>query len=522
MTIAPPTPYEYAADLLDPPEDPYIADPDGWTASRLGEHTTDDQKRVMRSVVEHRYTAVRSCHDVGKSFSASRLATWWIDVHPPGEAFVVTTAPTAPQVGAILWREIGRAHRMGKLPGYVTGKNEWKLTWGVGRERTAELVAYGRKPADYDPSGFTGIHARYVLVIIDEACGVPKALYEAVDSLATNEHARVLAIGNPDDPASYFAEVCKPRSGWNLIHIDALTTPNFTREAIAKHPELRRYMIQQGIKPSTEKIPDRLRDMLVSPTWVAERIKRWGVDSPVFASKVRGQFPIVGIDTLIHPHWVTLAQARETVPQPFMSRMGVDVARYGTDHTVILLRQGGHCRVIEDIPYGPVTEVAGLVQQHGYATSNPGPVACVDDVGVGGGVTDILVEDKYPCIPIIGGAAATQLLPNGKPRFINKRAELYWNLREALAGASGTGEDGWLDLDPDDDELAAQLTNVKYGVNRHGQIWVETKEEMKSRGVASPDRADALCYSVAPDELRTTSHVRKDAMLTHDLLETQW
>ena len=142
-TAAPPDPLAYAADLLDPPEDPYLHDPDGWTRTRLGEHTTDDQITIMRSVVDHRYVAVPSCHDVGKSFSAARITAWWLDVHPPGEAFVVTTAPTAAQVSGILWREIGKAHRKGKLKGYVTGANEWKLHWGVGREQTTELVAVG-------------------------------------------------------------------------------------------------------------------------------------------------------------------------------------------------------------------------------------------------------------------------------------------------------------------------------------------------------------------------------------------
>jgi hypothetical protein len=150
------------------------------------------------------------------------------------------------------------------------------------------------------------------------------------------------------------------------------------------------------------------------------------------------------------------------------------------------------------------------------------PIACVDDVGVGGGVTDILEEEKYPVIPIIGGAAAVQKLPNGKPRFVNKRAELYWNLREAFAGPSGTGDDGWLDLDVEDTDLHGQLTDIKYGVNRHGQIWVETKEEMKARGVDSPDRADALCYSVAPDELHMAPEIRPEGMLTHDLLTKAW
>lgn len=512
------------ADRLDPPPDPYKDEPVRWTREKMQEWVTRDQEAIMRSVVEHRYTAAQSCHDVGKSWTASRITAWWLDSHPPGEAFVVTTAPTAAQVGAILWREIGKAHRKADLMGYVTGSNEWKIGHKNG---SPELVAYGRKPADYDATGFQGIHARFVLVIMDEACGIPKLLYDAVDSLATNEHARVLAIGNPDDPSSHFRVVCKPGSGWNVVQIDALRSPRFNIHEVRKHPELLRYMIEQGVAPTDEVIPEDLKDLLVSPTWVAERIKRWGTGSPIFQSKVRGQFPTVSSDTLINPHWVTLAAARELKPTPTAAKFGVDVARYGTDRSIILLRQGGHCRVVTEIASGPTTELVGKVVEHGHAhMAHPAifPTVCVDDVGVGGGVTDMLREQGYPVVPIIGGAAAKQLMPNGKPRFVNKRSELWWNMREAFAGPSGTGEDGWLDIDPQDDELLAQLSNVKYKVNSHGQIAVEGKDEMKARGVSSPDRGDALAYALAPDLPDEAAMVRHhpESMITSDVAEMEW
>jgi hypothetical protein len=209
-----------------------------------------------------------------------------------------------------------------------------------------------------------------------------------------------------------------------------------------------------------------------------------------------------------------------------MARQGVDVARYGTDHTIILLRQGGHARVVVDIPYGPVTQTAGEVvrvgEEIGGGIGLVLPVACVDDDGVGGGVVDILAEQGYPHVPILGGSSCKQIMRNGKPRFINRRSELWWNLREALAGPSGTGEDGWLDIDPEDDMLAGQLTSIKYSVNRYGQIAVETKDQMAQRKLSSPDRADALCYSVCPDEARMTHRAMTSNMITGDLLTKKW
>jgi hypothetical protein len=103
---------------------------------------------------------------------------------------------------------IGQAHRKGKLPGRITLDDEWYM--GPGGK---ELVAFGHKPADHDQSAFQRIRALSPLILVDEACGVPKLIFDAVDALATNSNARVLPIGNPDDPASHFAQICTPGLG---------------------------------------------------------------------------------------------------------------------------------------------------------------------------------------------------------------------------------------------------------------------------------------------------------------------
>src|SRR5262249_41588035 len=153
----------------------------------------------------------------GKSYTAAQIAAWWLDGHPVGEAVVVTTAPTDRQVKVVLWKEIRRVHSKAQLAGR-TNQKEWLMTPEGGEE---EIVAFGMKPADYDPAAFQGIHARYVLVIYDEACGIPGAgaqpssgshmnassLWEAGDSLLTNDDCRMLAIGNPDDPSAEFARI---------------------------------------------------------------------------------------------------------------------------------------------------------------------------------------------------------------------------------------------------------------------------------------------------------------------------
>ena len=201
-----------------------------WVNNRLGDSLWSKQRDICASVSDHRRTAVRSCHSAGKSFIASRIVSWWIARDKPGHAFVVTSAPTNPQVRAILWKEINRVHAKGNLPGR-TNQTEWKLEV-LGKE---ELVAFGRKPSDYDPTSFQGIHAPRVLVVFDEACGMPSLLWEAADSLISNDESKILVIGNPDDASTEFANVCKPGSGWNVIEIAAFDTPNFTGEPMPSH-----------------------------------------------------------------------------------------------------------------------------------------------------------------------------------------------------------------------------------------------------------------------------------------------
>src|SRR4051794_2006067 len=154
----------------------------------LGEFLWSKQREVLQAVRDYRYVAVKSVHDTGKSHTASRLVCWWLSVM--ADPFATTTAPTTKQVHAILWRYIGQAHRKGNLPGRITLDDEWYM--GPGGE---ELVAFGRKPADHDQSAFQGSHALNPLILVDEACGVPKSIFDAVDALATNSNARVLAIG---------------------------------------------------------------------------------------------------------------------------------------------------------------------------------------------------------------------------------------------------------------------------------------------------------------------------------------
>lgn len=466
--------------LAPTPESIAVPHPVTWVHGQLGEFLWSKQIEIMEALKQHRKVAVQSCHGIGKSYGASRAVAWWIDGHPVGEAMAITTAPSSHQVRSILWGEIGKAHRKGGLPGYITRGQvpEWIID--------SQQVAFGRKPADYVDQDeartqFQGIHARYLLVVLDEACGVPQWLWEATETLVTNESSRILAIGNPDDPTSHFAKMCAPGSGWHVIKVSAFDTPNFTGEPV----------------------PEQLRDSLVSQLWVQEREREWGVESPLYISKVLGEFPEVADDVIISPRLIREAHGRDlsgnAIADP--GRFGMDVARFGQDETCIYRNRGGMIR-LEDAWRKADTDVSrvraqALLERDRYRQMT------IDGPGLGAGIYDPLAANGFNVQYFDGGTAA-----NSASRFFNRSAEAWWSFREGL-------EHGLIDLDPEDLVLASQLQSRRWKLDSSGRrIQVERKEDMAKRGLKSPDRADAAILSWY-EGVKTiedmTAFLRKDA-----------
>jgi hypothetical protein len=434
----------------------YRQDPVAWMKDRPGEVPWSKQAEIAYSVRDNRQTAVPACHDSGKSWAAAAIALWWIDVHQPGEAFVVTTAPTAHQVKAILWREMNRMHAKAGLSGQMN-KTDWSID--------GQLVAFGRKPSDYDPAVLQGSHANKMLVILDEACGISRSIWTQAETLITSEGSRLLAIGNPDDASGPFAKACRPGSGYNVIKISAFDTPNFTGEVVAP----------------------AVGAQLLGKTWVEERRQRWGEGSGLYTAKVLGEFPDLSDDSLLSVSWVERARER-SLAEEGEGILGVDVARFGSAETVIALRRGGVVRVIYAHSGQDTMQTAGAVAQ---ALNKPRiGMAKIDDVGVGGGVLDRLRQLGLPAVGLNGGRR-----PRDRQRFVNARAEWYWHFRELL-------EHGEVDIDPDDEVLAEQLCSIKYKTDAFGRIQIESKDDMRRRGMASPDRADAVVLAFADGDFR--------------------
>lgn len=498
MSVLPPGVADYAYKALFPEPDPYANDPAGWVQGKLNGHLWSKQRDIAHSVLANRYTAVHAAHDAGKSYIATALLAWWIETHPLDEVFVVWTAPSYDQVNAVIGRELRAMHATAGLDGRVTLDDRWVVG--------DRLVGYGRKPADTgraketEGSGvvtaFQGIHARYVFVVIDEASGMKKPMFDAVDALVTNENARVLAIGNPDDPTSYFAKICQPGSqagkGWNVIHIDGLQTPNFTQE----------------------KIPERLRHMLLSPTWVQERRDRWGEDSPLWTAKVRGQFPLDDDRAVIPASLVAQARLLEDPvgadDDPIGGVLGCDIARDGSDSNTIVSVFKGRVEVIANFHEPDTTKTADRIEEELLSRDNAQGVlwkAVVDGDGMGGPVVDMLRRRGVPVVEFRGGERAQR-----PRRYRNRRGEAWFGVRNLL-------RDNALVL-PDDDDLAHDLSAPRW-VKDNGRLGVEVKDEIRKRLGRSPDLGDALVMACSVQPTAgdpNPTNRRKRGSLTSDLL----
>lgn len=493
----------------------YLGDILAWDEDKLRDHLWSGQQRILRAIQNNRRTAVISCHGSGKSFDAGIAVGWWLDTHVAGEAFVVTTAPTEPQVRVILWKEIGRVHSRGELKGRVNQK-EWIMDvtdpeTGIVKEET---VALGRKPNDYSPMSFQGKHAPFVLVIVDEANGVRGPLWEGFDSLLSNDDSKILLIGNPDDPTGEFFEACKPGSGYFVVQIGAFDSPNFTGETlpslIAKQLIGHVYVEEKRKKwaPSWTWTPDRSRCIPPPGASMEET-------HPFWQSKILGQFPVQSsIGSLIPLSWIRAAQAR-TLPAEGPNELGLDVgASEDGDPSCLGHRRGPVFRVLYEERQPDTMKTCGKLLQHLADPRYGADKAKVDYIGVGRGVVDRSREQNLPVYPISVGEAGTltvckacrhewdMLFPvNRCPKcgseliqkvFADLLSQLWWNIR-------GLFETGNIDIDAADEDLAGELLTIRWAPNSKGQTKVSY-----SNG-PSPNRADSLLMTFAPVVVRTAA-----------------
>lgn len=413
-------------------------------------------EQLVEAVASNPRVAVRAGHGTGKTFILARIALWWLYSFPPAK--VVTTAPTWSQVSDLLWRELESAYKTAAVP--MGGRLlQTELTVGP------EWFAIGISPQDTvsERSQGTvkgqGYHSPNLLVILDEAPGVPPSRWDTlVDSLPTGSHNHVVAVGNPTSPSGRFYD-CFTKPGWATLSISCLDHPN--------------------VVEGRDVIPGA-----VSREWVEDKRRQWGDSSPLWQAKVLGEFPTEGTDSLFPLGWLEEAVRFQGKPGPW--RYGIDVARFGDDSTVYA-RVGGEVAEVHEVHRKEDTQqTAGRIAQL-WAAGNVQAIG-VDDSGVGGGVTDRLNEQDIPVEPFNFGSGA-----NEPDRFANRRAEVYWHLHERLNPKS----EQRLSL-PDDDELKQELSATRLlPPDGRGRIRLAAKDDIKRAIGRSPDKADALAIANA-------------------------
>jgi hypothetical protein len=452
----------------------YADDPIGFVERGLREHLWSKQKEILTSLLDNKRTAVPACHGPGKSHLAARAVAWWAMSHPVGTARVVTTATNYRQVRGVLWPHIRRVAREHNLAGEVF-TTEWQIN--------GELVADGFSAYNHDETAVQGTHAPHLLVIVDEAGGITTTLGRALESLMTGGHTRLLVMGNPpvDSESSWFEQVCNS-SLYNVIPIAARDTPNFTGEPVGDWAS-----------------------NLVDQTWVDDVVQQFGADSPFVEARVHARFPRVTANRVLPFDWLERAAEMDDLPRGAV-RLGVDVASDGGDEFAIAEVDGMNASVLHKssgAANASAVDVAGIVLQHILAAESkhrerqtPEPVRVkIDAIGVGWGVVSILQawrgEQRHNA-EVVGVNVAER--SKDATRFSNQRAEMWWNMRTLLQiDVNNPQPQIKVELDQ---KTTAQLTSPIYKSDSAGRIQIESKKDMKRRGLGSPDRAEAVLLAL--------------------------
>lgn len=416
------------------------------------------QLEVLQSLRDNKYTAVKSGNTIGKSHVAALSVLWFIMTHRPSK--VITTAPTFLQVEDILWKEIASLYNKSKYP---LGGSLLKTNLTM----TDETFAMGISTNEV--YRFQGFHSPHMLVVIDEAAGVPPEIWEAIESL---HPYRVLAIGNPNEVAGNFYE-CFRSSLWKTISISC-------NEAV-----------------EWQKANGKIKG-LVSQEWIAERKEEWGEKSPEYQIHVAGEFPEQGPDTLINRAWVERARKGLDADDKLLEDeqeedstriIPCDVAtKHGDNETVIGYRYGHTLKSIKGYKHKLITDTTEMITSD--ALVKKADCAVVDADGVGEGLSDALYAKRAPVIEFHGGYGQKAI---DSQKFKNLRSQFYWIVAKKF-------EKGFYNLKYLDqfqyEVLKNQLCSIKVKPpDAMGRIQIETKEDMQARSIKSPDYADCFMMS---------------------------
>lgn len=445
-----------------PPENPilqfmlrYQDDPVGFVRNVLGVEPDPWQVTILGAVqAGERRISIRSGHGVGKTSLESWICCWALTCLPLVK--IVITAPSGPQLWDALYAEIKLW--MGHLPEallelFVIGADRIEA-----RSAPERVFLSARTSRAETPEAMQGVHAEggRVILIADEASGIPEQVYEAGAGSMSGEGCTTILAGNPTRAKGFFFDTHhKLKHMWMTVRVSCL--------------ECRR----------------------VSADFVSDMAARYGELSNAYRVRVLGEFPLSDDDTYVPLELVEAAQARDiSLDTSAAVLWGLDVARFGKDSCSLVKRRGNV------VPAPPrkwrgldTMQLVGALKNE-YDTSPPEDRPAeilVDVIGIGAGVVDRAIEIGLP-VRGINVAESPAFDPAGT--YSKLRDELWGKGRQWLERRSGR-------LAPSDDWL--ELCAPRFSFLSNGKLKVESKDEMRRRGLASPDSADAFLLTFASD-----------------------
>lgn len=423
------------------------------------------QEEALNAIRDNDRVAIRSGHGVGKSALEAWITLWWLCTRFPAK--IAATAPTAHQLEDVLWGEVAKWHRAIKLD-YFRSQLVIKGDRVELIEAPNESFAVARTARKEQPEAFQGFHSENMLFLVDEASGVEDIIFEVGEGAMSTRGAKTLMVGNPTRTSGYFYDAFhKGREYWRTMKV--------------------------GCADSSR----------VSEDYPKQMAERYGIDSNIYRVRVLGDFPLSEDDVVIPLHLCEAAKDRQVETYKVVPVWGLDVARFGSDRSALAKRKGN--ALMEPIKAWhqlDTMQVAGKVLLEWHTTPDnekPHSILC-DVIGIGAGVVDRLRELG---LPVIGINVAES--PSANERYMRLRDELWFKCREWFEAR---------DTKLDDDALVSELVGVKYKITSSGKLQVESKDEMKKRGVRSPDLADAFCLTMAAGAERYT-----DQQINH---EPEW
>lgn len=416
----------------------------------LGYEPWARQLEISKSIRDHRNTAIRSCNGAGKTYHIAHEALRFMFAYGPG-AVVINTAPVWTQVENQYWRYFRDAYTKAQ---YRLGGRLLKTQLNIAEKWFAMGLAN-------DPTrmeAFQGWHAENIMVIFDEASGISPKIYEAASgAMAGGSTVRFVLIGNPTQNSGPFYDAFKDPT-FNKIRISATDVPN-----VAERRQV---------------IPG-----LITHDWVEEMEVKYGVDSDIYKVRVLGEFPRHGSNVLISLDAVEGAfnADRELYGEDDVA--GLDVARFGEDDSALVHRKGNWAGVKWVISGNNTMELAGKCVI--FLKENPNTDLYIDITGgLGAGTFDRLREQPAVAGRVYGVNVAAKA--RDTDTYINIRIESWANVNDWLRDAVLEKHEGFYEL--------AQPT---YKITSTGKMQLEGKEDMKKRGVKSPNVGDALALTLS-------------------------